>query len=89
MSSEQPNDADWELAIEFGRCAGGVDSSLLASFFARHRLAAVEQEREACAKVLLDKAAQMRGSVTGDMMARIFEDEAECIRSRNKEGSGG
>ena len=47
---------------------------------------AVAAERERCAQVLLDKADMMRGSITGDMMARIFEEQVTAIRN---EGAGG
>lgn len=43
---------------------------------------ALMQERERCAAMLERKVAQMRGSPTGDMMARIFEAGAAEIRSQ-------
>lgn len=39
----EPNQADWDAAIAFGRSAGGVDSSLLATYFARHRIDVLDE----------------------------------------------
>lgn len=37
--TEEVTRADWERAFDFGKAVGGVDTSLLAEYFRRHRIA--------------------------------------------------